>query len=317
MKTVFMFPGQGAQEVGMGRELAAGGGEFAQLYKQASEIVGYDLGEVCFQGPEEKLNRTEVSQPAIFVTSAVCLEALRKGKMGDELAGVEPEACVGLSLGEYTALYASGAIRFEEGLKLVDLRGRSMQEAAEKRTGTMVSILGLDEEGVDKLCQVVLEEGIQEEDGMETLLKPVNYNCPGQIVVSGSIRACERAAEKAEKCGALKAVPLKVAGAFHTKMMAPAAEKLGEALGKCSFARPRCKVVANVDGRVYDGAEEIPAKLMKQLVGAVRWQQSIEYLLDEGAERFVEIGPGRVLTGLVKKITRARKQKIEIINVSG
>lgn len=315
-----MFPGQGSQQVGMGQKLAESVPELAELYRRADDIVGYDLAKICFEGPAEKLDETEIAQPAIFVTSAVCLTAMRMGKTADEsdeLAQVEPEACLGLSLGEYTALYAGEAIGFEDGLRLVQLRGRAMQAAAEQRKGTMVSILGLDEQQVNRLCQAVLDESPQEEDALEPLLVPVNFNCPGQIVLSGSVRACERAAERAEEFGAIRAIPLRVAGAFHTEMMASAARQLGLALNKCNFSQPRMKVVANVDGLVYDNGEQITDKLMRQLTGAVRWQQSIEFLLEQGAERFVEIGPGRVLTGLLKKISRARKQKVKIVTVGG
>ncbi len=301
----------------MGQKLADSVPELAELYRRANDIVGYDLAKICFEGPAEKLDTTEISQPAIFVTSVACLTALRMGKTEEELAQVEPEACLGLSLGEYTALYAGKAIGFEDGLRLVQLRGRAMQAAAGQRKGTMVSILGLDEQQVNRLCQAVLEESPQEEDALEPLLVPVNFNCPGQIVLSGSVRACERAAERAKEFGAIRAIPLRVAGAFHTEMMAPAARQLGLALKECNFSQPRMKVVANVDGLVYDNSEQIPDKLLRQLIGAVRWQQSIEFLLEQGAERFVEIGPGRVLTGLLKKISRARKQKVKILTVGG
>ena len=317
MQTVFMFPGQGAQQVGMGRDLAKNIAEVADLYRQANEIVGYDLSELCFAGPQERLNETEFSQPGLFVTSVACLKALQMGRIGPGWAQVPPDACLGLSLGEYTALYAAGALGFEEGLKLVQLRGRSMQEAARERKGAMVSILGLDEGAIEQLCRKVLEKVTTEEDGQEPLLVPVNFNCPGQIVVSGTLNACQVAEELAPDFGAIRAMPLKVAGAFHTQMMAPAAEQLALALSQCRFSTFSCKVVANVDGCVYNGPEKIADKLLQQLVSAVRWQQSIEYLLDQGANRFVEIGPGRVLRGLGKKICRVRKQKVDFINING
>ncbi|MBI9016498.1 MAG: ACP S-malonyltransferase [Phycisphaerae bacterium] len=311
MKTLFMFPGQGAQHIGMGKSLSQIP-EIAELYQNANEIVGYDLASICFDGPEDKLNMTDVSQPAIFVTSAACLKAMRMGKIATDISDIKPDCCAGLSLGEYTALYAAGAMTFEQGLKLVQLRGSSMQEAANNSQGSMVSILGMDEQAVDKLCAAVLAEA-----GDGEILTGVNYNCPGQIVVSGSIKACELASAKAEEFGASRAVPLKVAGAFHSTLMAPAAEKLGVALQGCSFTDTACPVIANVDALAYVGPAEMPEKLMKQLVDAVRWQQSIEKLLDDGFEQFVEIGPGRVLTGLVKKIARNKKIKINIITVNG
>lgn len=318
MKTVFMFPGQGAQKVSMGKALAARVPQVADLYKKANDLLGYDLASICFDGPEEKLNTTEIAQPAIFVTSVAALEAMRAGQLGaeDGLADLMPDACAGLSLGEYTALYAAGALDFKSALELVQLRGRSMQEAAERRKGTMVSIMGLDEEGVDKLCAAVMAKNVVEEDGLESFVSPVNFNCPGQIVVSGSINASGLAAEMAEEFGASRAIPLQVAGAFHTRMMAPAAQQLGAALAQCAFSDLNCPVIANVDAQFYENTGVIPEKLMKQLVGAVRWQQSVEYLLEQGYERFVEIGPARVLTGLVKKTARAAKKKVAMLNAN-
>lgn len=317
MKTVFMFPGQGAQAAGMGRDLADSLPEVKSLYRQANAIVGYDLAQLCFEGPAEKLDSTEFSQPAIFTTSAACLMALRLGKIPGMAGDVSPDHCAGLSLGEYTALYASGVISFAEGLKLVQLRGKSMQEAADASFGSMVSILSLDEVGVQKLIDAVLAEGFAEAGGAKPLLVAVNFNCPGQIVVSGSLKACERAAARAEEFGASKAIPLRVAGAFHTAMMAPAAAKLGQALGQCQFGTFSCPVISNVDARPYGGVGEIKDRLLRQLVSPVRWQQCVEALMSQGAQRFVEIGPGRVLTGLVKKIGRSAKANVEITTVNG
>jgi [acyl-carrier-protein] S-malonyltransferase len=313
LKTVFMFPGQGAQQVGMGRSLAEKSTEIARLYKRAGEIVGYDLADICFNGPEEKLNATEISQPGIFMVSVASLMALRAEP---SLADIKPEIYAGLSLGEYTALYAAGVLDFEEGLKLVQIRGRSMQQAAEASAGAMVSILGMDQEQVKGLCQKVLEESPSEKDGQEPVLVPVNYNCPGQIVISGTINACNRAAELAPGLGAMKAIVLKVNGAFHTSMMAPAAEKLGRAIKACRFGKFKCPVVANVDAKIYETVESIPGKLLQQLVSPVQWQQSVEYLLEEGFERFVEVGPGRVLVGLVKKTARSKERKVTLLNVN-
>ncbi len=318
MKTVFMFPGQGAQKVSMGKTLSENIPQIADLYKKANDILVYDLATICFEGPEEKLNTTEIAQPAIFVTSVAALKAMRMGHFGeqDSLADITPDACAGLSLGEYTALYTAGALDFQSALKLVQLRGRSMQQAAEKRKGTMVSIMGLDEDGVNKLCQTVMDQNIVEDDGLESFVSPVNYNCPGQIVISGSMKASERAAELAEEFGASRAIPLQVAGAFHTRMMEPAAQQLGAALAQCEFSKFNYPVLANVDAQEYENASIIPEKLMQQLVGAVRWQQLVESLLEQGFERFVEIGPGRVLTGLVKKTTRAAKKKVTMLNAN-
>lgn len=317
LKTLFMFPGQGAQVVGMGQDLAQNHSEIAELYNQANDIVGYDLAKLCFQGPQEELNETKISQPAIFVSSVACLKAIKLGFVASDLADVQPDYCAGLSLGEYTALYAAGAVEFEAALKLVQLRGQSMQEAAKLRKGTMLSVLSLDEAGVEKLCQAVLAENITEDDGGPTVLAGVNFNCPGQIVLSGTVKACQRAAELAEEFGAGRVIPLSVAGGFHTEMMEPAAEKLKKALDQTTFNNPDCPVVANVDALVYDGATQIPEKLMKQLVSPVRWQHSLEFLLKQGVERLVEIGPGRVLTGLAKKTSRPLKKKVAIVTVNG
>lgn len=312
-----MFPGQGAQQMGMGKELAGNITEIAQLYQHANDIVGYDLAQLCFEGPQEQLNRTEISQPAIFVTSAACLAALRGGKVATDLAEVRPDMCAGLSLGEYTALYAADAMCFEEALQLVKLRGESMQQAVEQQKGSMVSVLGLEEQQAKQLCDAVLEEIQTETDGNQAILVPVNFNCPGQIVLSGTVGACNLAAEKAESFGASRAIPLKVAGAFHTQIMAPAAEKLKTALADCPFTKPQYPVIANVDAQVYDRPDQIPDKLLKQLVNPILWQQTVEKFLDEGIERFIEIGPGRILTGLVKKTARPRKAKPTMINING
>jgi [acyl-carrier-protein] S-malonyltransferase len=263
------------------------------------------------------LNATAVSQPGILLTSAACLQALRSGLLEGELAEVEPDACVGLSLGEYTALYAAGALGLAEALRLVQVRGEAMEEAAKLRAGGMVSVLGLGEERVAALCEAVLAERPVEEDGEAAVLAPVNFNCPGQIVVSGTKGAVGLAAAKAEGFGASRAIELVVAGGFHTELMRPAAERLGVALAGVEFAEPECPVYANVDVEAYGSAAEIPAKLMAQLTGAVRWQQTVERLLGEGFERFVEIGPGRVLTGLVKKTARERKARPEIVTING
>ncbi len=314
LKTLFMFPGQGAQTVGMARELLESDPDAPGMFEKASDILGYDLSAICLNGPEDKLNSTEYAQPAIFVHSAAALNAIRAGRIAPELQGVQPDGCAGLSLGEYTALYAAGVLSFEDGVRLVQLRGQSMQQAANLRQGTMVSIMGCENEAVEKLCETILSEGIKEEDGLETILSPVNYNCPGQLVVSGSLKACERIAVLAPEAGASRALPLKVAGAFHTMMMAPAAEKLEKALQSVQFGDLQVSVIANVDAQPYRNKEEISGKLLKQLVSAVRWQQSVEYLLRNDYGRYVEIGPGRVLTGLLKKISRPFKKEITIIN---
>lgn len=323
MKTLFMFPGQGAQQVGMGKTLAENHPEIADLYQQANDIVGCDLADLCFHGPEEILNATEFSQPAIFTTSAAALLALRSGLLANEmeragsasdrvsLADITPDACAGLSLGEYTALYAADAMTFADALTLVQLRGQYMQAAADASQGSMVSILGLAPDAVQNLCDAILADLPDTE-----ILIPVNFNCPGQIVLSGTLNACNRAAEKAESFAASRAIPLTVAGAFHSPLMTPAAEKLRQALDQTTFSPTSCPVLANVDAQPYESADQIPDKLIRQLTSPVRWQQTVEILLEDGFERFVEIGPGRVLTGLVKKTARPLKLKPTIITLN-
>ena len=299
MKTAFLFPGQGAQAVGMGADLFGRYPQAEALFEQACRIVGYDLKAFCLQGPEEKLNSTVYSQPAIFVVSAALLEVLREQK-----PDLQPDVTAGLSMGEYTALYAAGLITFEQALNLVQKRGKAMQEAADASEGSMVSILGLDEEKVRQLC---------DEASQGQLLEPVNFNCPGQIVISGHIEACKRAAELAEQFGAMKAVPLAVAGAFHTAMMDPAAQQLARALDQCKIRNPgQIQVVANIDADYYKSAQAIRHGLVKQLVQPILWQKCMEKLLADGVEEFYEIGPGRVLTGLMKRIHR----KTRVTNIS-
>ncbi len=302
MSTAFLFPGQGAQTVGMGADIAAKFPAAAQLYEKANSIVGFDLRKICFEGPAETLNTTTMSQPAIFVTSAALLEVFRTES---STAGIQPDVTAGLSLGEYTALYAAGVISFEDGLKLVTERGRAMQAAADATKGSMVSILGLDEDKTRQLC-------VQAAEG--ELLEPVNFNCPGQIVVSGTLGACERAEKLASSLGAMKAVRLEVAGAFHTEMMASAAERLGKALSQCRInAFGRVKTLSNIDASYYHDPAGVVKGLTRQLTGAILWQKCMEKLLAEGFTSFYEIGPGRVLTGLMKRIDR----KTKVVNVSG
>jgi len=301
MKTAFLFPGQGAQVVGMGAEIAQSYPVAVEIFDQANDIVGFDLSRICFEGPVERLDSTTVSQPAIFVTSAAILEVLRTSPSTSDITA---DVTAGLSLGEYTALYAAGLISFEDALVLVQKRGQAMQAAADATEGTMVSIIGLDEEKVRQICD-------QASEG--ELLAPVNFNCPGQIVVSGSISACGRAEQLAEKYGAIKAVPLEVAGAFHTEMMASAAQTLKEALSNCDISEPsEIKTIANINAEYYESSQEIAEGLIKQLTCPILWQKCMERLIADGLEKFYEIGPGRVLTGLMRRINR----KIKVVNVS-
>ncbi len=285
----------------MGEEIAMVFPAAAAIYQKANDIVGFDLRKICFHGPAEQLNTTTISQPAIFVTSVAILEVLRTNPA---TLNIRADVTAGLSLGEYTALYAAGVISFGDALILVQKRGQAMQAAADATDGAMVSIIGLDEEKVRQLC----EEACEGE-----LLLPVNFNCPGQIVVSGSKAACRRAEELAPKYGALKAVRLEVAGAFHTEMMASAADELKKALSNCIIREPsNVKIIANIDAEYYKSAKKIAEGLIKQLTSAIYWQKCMERLLADGVEQFYEIGPGRVLTGLMKRISR----KTQVINIS-
>ena len=291
-KTAFLFPGQGAQYVGMGKDLAETFPEAKALYDRADGILGFSLSQVCFEGPEDRLAATDISQPAILVTSLAVLAALRTTEAGKALA---PEAAAGLSLGEYTALVAAGAIEFDDAVRLTYLRGRYMQEACEAQVGGMVSLIGVDEAGAEKICGAARRAGT---------IWPANYNCPGQVVVSGVKAACDRACEVAESLGAQRAIPLAVAGGFHSPLMASAREKLASELRGREFHELQFPVVANVTGDYYSVAVEAADLLARQVDGAVRWQQGVQRLIADGFDRFFEIGPGRVLTGLLKRIDR-------------
>ena len=285
----------------MGKDIVQAFPIAAKIFEKANEIVGYDLKTICFEGPAEKLNATTISQPAIFVTSAAILEIM---ETNTETANIKPDVTAGLSLGEYTALYAAGTISFEDALVLVQKRGRAMQTAADATDGSMVSIIGLDEEKAIQLC-------LQAAQG--EILAPVNFNCPGQIVISGTKKACKRAEQLAPSFDAIKAIPLAVAGAFHTEMMNAAAEKLTQALEKCRIKnRSEIKTIANIDANYYKSSEKIKNGLIKQLTSPILWQKCMEKLLADGVEQFYEIGPGRVLTSLMRRINR----KTKVTNIS-
>jgi len=293
MNTAFLFPGQGAQTVGMGATLAASLPAARALIDRANGILGYDLLELCTSGPEEKLNSTVYSQPALYVCSLAALEQLEQDAP-DSVAGCVVTA--GLSLGEYTALAFAGALDFDSGLKLVAERGRAMQDASDAIPSGMVSLLGLDRDKIVELCDQAREGEV---------LQIANMLCPGNIVVSGSKAACARVAQLAEAAGAMKVIPLAVAGAFHTPIMQPAVERLTAALAKVELKKPRVPVLSNVDAQAHDDPEEIRQLLVRQVVSPVQWEDTMRRVLaDYGVEKCYEIGPGRVLAGLLKRIER-------------
>jgi len=295
MKTAWLFPGQGAQQVGMGKDLCDAFAGARAVFEQAEAATGLALRKFCFQGPDDQLARTDVCQPAIFTVSAATLAVMRDLLGADKFAAIRPAFAAGLSLGEYTALYAAGAIDLAPAVSLVARRGQLMQQAATATASGMVSVIGLDE----PQAQVLVAAASQGEP-----LTCANFNCPGQIVISGSLAACKRVEQLAAEHGAKGAVRLNVAGAFHSRIMAPAAEGLAQTLAGLAFRTPAVPVLANVDAQVYADGPAIPAKLIAQLTGAVRWQQTMESLESQGVERYYEIGPGRVLAGLMRRINR-------------
>jgi [acyl-carrier-protein] S-malonyltransferase len=285
----------------MGRQAAETVPSARALFERAGKILGYDLAELCFNGPAAELDTTVHSQPALFVTSLAAIEVLR-AQSPDVVDACS--AAAGLSLGEYTALVFAETLDFETGLRLVHQRGAAMQAAADATPSGMVSILGLELSQVEALC---------EQARGEEILQVANFLCPGNIVVSGHRAACGRVAEMAEAAGAMKAIPLAVAGAFHTPLMAPAVERLAAALKDIKLAKPRIPVVSNVDARPHDDPEEIRRLLIEQVVDPVRWEDSMQYLLEQGHRQFYEVGPGRVLKSLLKRIDR--KAECESVTV--
>ena len=290
-KVAFLFPGQGAQHIGMGRSIAEKLPAARQLYEQADEILGFPLSRICFEGPAAELDTTAISQPAIFVTSLAALELLK----AENPQAVESCAVTaGLSLGEYTALVFAGAMSFADGLRVVKRRGEAMQEASDATPSGMVSVLLLD------LAKV---ESIRERASAAGYLEIANYLCPGNLALSGEKAACEKAAEIATAESG-KAVPLAVAGAFHTRLMKPADERLAEALASVAIQRPRIPVISNVDAQSHDDPETIRQNLVRQVVSPVRWEDCLRNMLSQEVNQFFEIGPGRVLRGTLKRIDR-------------
>jgi [acyl-carrier-protein] S-malonyltransferase len=299
MSMAFLFPGQGAQSVGMCQSIV---GKYAcakALFDQASEFLGYDLAKLCFEGPKEQLDSTVYSQPALFVGALAALEMLKEVKP-DLVASATHTA--GLSLGEYTALVFAGAMTFEDGLRVVQRRGQLMQEAADRRPSGMASLLMLERDKVQAVCDEASAIG---------QVSIANFLCPGNLVISGEKPAVAKAVELAEAAGG-KTVTLAVAGAFHTSIMEPADQKLAEALASVAIRTPRIPVVSNVDAAVHSDPEELRQLLVRQVVNPVKWEDSIRWLLANGVTEFTEVGPGKVLAGLLKRIDR--KAKCENVN---
>lgn len=288
--TIILCPGQGAQAVGMGRDFFEKSAEARAVYEQANDLLGVDLAQLCFEGPEERLNQTDVAQPAIYVTSlASHAAAAAAGKLDSS----DVRGYAGLSLGEYTALHLAGVFDFATGLRLVQARGRYMQEAAISVPSGMISLLGADEEQVNNLC---------EQASRGEVLVAANFNCPGQIVVSGTAGACGRLEQLAAEQGA-RAIPLKVAGAFHSPLMQPAADRLAEDLEALELKAPHKPVWSNVTAQPHGDIESIKQLLVRQITQPVRWSQTMEQLVKQGGS-FIELAPGRVLAGLLKKVDR-------------
>jgi [acyl-carrier-protein] S-malonyltransferase len=290
-KTYILCPGQGAQEPGMGKSFFDAMDAARQTFGQANRILGFDLAEICFHGPSERLNQTDISQPAIYVTSVACHRAaVAAGKINPD----DASEYAGLSLGEYTALHLAGVFSFETGLRLVAARGKLMQDAATRTPSSMVAVVGGDEATVNRLC---------EESSAGDVLVPANFNAPGQIVVSGSKAACERFTQAATSAG-LRAVPLSVAGAFHSPIMQPAADAMADELENAEMSPPSSPVWSNVTAEHHRDVESIRKLLVDQIVKPVRWEQTMAKLANLPDARFVELAPGKVLTGLLRKQNR-------------
>ena len=285
----FVFPGQGAQFVGMGKDLYESNALAKELFDKADEILGFKITDIMFAGTDEQLKETKVTQPAVFLHSviqALCLDE-----------AFNPDMVAGHSLGEFSALVASGALSFEDGLKLVAARANAMQKACEANPGTMAAIIGLLDEKVEEVCASVSTD--------DNIVVAANYNCPGQLVISGNIDAVNKACEKMKEAGAKRALPLKVGGAFHSPLMQPAKDELQAAIEKTTFKMPKCPVYQNVDAKAHTDAAEIKSNLIAQLTSSVRWTASVQAMIAAGANDFTECGPGTALQGMIGRIDKS------------
>ncbi|HAN17638.1 MAG: [acyl-carrier-protein] S-malonyltransferase [Bacteroidetes bacterium GWC2_33_15] len=280
----YVFPGQGAQFVGMGKDLYEKYPVAKELFEKANQILGFRITDLMFNGTEEDLKQTKVTQPAIFLHSVILAKTLTDFK---------PDMVAGHSLGEFSALVANGALSFEDGLVLVSKRALAMQKACEKEPSTMAAIIGIDDAVVEKICSEISE-----------VVVAANYNCPGQLVISGSIKGIEIACQKLTEAGAKRALPLKVGGAFHSPLMEPARVELAEAINSTKFSKPICPVYQNVDAKPYSNEIQIKENLIKQLTSPVKWTQIMQNMIADGMSSYTEVGPGNVLQGLLKKISK-------------
>lgn len=284
--TAYVFPGQGAQFSGMGKDLYETNPKAKELFDKANEILGFDITKIMFEGTDEELKQTNVTQPAIFLHSVI---------LASTIEGFKPDMVAGHSLGEFSALVAAGALSFEDGLKLVAKRAAAMQKACEIAPSTMAAVLNLSDEKVEEVCHQVHKD-------THEVVVPANYNCPGQLVISGSVEGINVACEKMKEAGAKRALVLQVGGAFHSPFMEPAREELAEAIENTTFSTPSCPIYQNVNGKPSSDVQHIKLNLIHQLTAPVKWTQSVQHMAADGATKFVECGPGKVLQGLVKKI---------------